>query len=281
MTAAAPPTRTARPQTVLEVLRTERLTPHLVRVHIGGPGLAAFSPNDSTDAYVKIVFPRPELGLEPPDDRAALRGKLAPDDLPVTRTYTVRRFDAAAGELAIDFVIHGDEGVAGPWAAAAQPGDRLVLSGPGGGYTPDPTADWHLFVGDESATPAVAAALEALLDDVSGVALLECDGPDDELDLVAPQGVEVRWLHRGDAGVANAAGPTTLLADAVAALEWRSGRVHVFAHGERESMKALRDELLNRRGIPRADLSLSGYWARGRTEDRFQAEKRKPVGQVL
>ncbi len=280
MTAAAPPARTARPQTVLEVVRTERLTPHLVRVHAGGPGLAAFSPNASTDAYVKILFARPELGLEPPYDLAALRSTLAPDDLPVTRTYTVRRFDAAAGELAIDVVVHGDEGVAGPWAAAAQPGDRLVFSGPGGGYTPDPTADWHLFVGDESATPAVAAALEVLPEGASGVALLECDGPDDELNLVAPQGVEVRWLHRDDTGTTDGTG-TTLLADAVAALEWRTGRVHVFAHGERESMKALRDELLNRRGIPRADLSLSGYWARGRTEDRFQAEKREPVGQVL
>ena len=55
----------------------------------------------------------------------------------------------------------------------------------------------------------------------------------------------------------------------------------MFAHGEREAMKAVRDELLVRRGVPRGDLSLSGYWAFGRTEDRFQAEKREPVGVVL
>ncbi|MEO9151721.1 MAG: siderophore-interacting protein [Lapillicoccus sp.] len=274
---AAPPARRARPQTVLEVVRTERLGPHLVRVVAGGPGFATFSPNDSTDAYVKILFAKPELGLLPPYDIAALRQTLAPDDLPVTRTYTVRRVDTAAGTVAIDFVVHGDEGVAGPWAAAAQPGDRLVFSGPGGGYAPDPTADWHLFLGDESATPAVAAALEALPREAVGVALLECYGSDDELDLVAPQGVEVRWLHRGDA----AAGTAAVLVDAVATLEWRPGRVQVFAHGEREAMKALRDELLTRRGLPRADLSLSGYWAAGRTEDRFQAEKREPIGVLL
>lgn len=273
----APPARKARPQTVLEVVRTERLTPHLVRVHAGGPGFAAFSPNDFTDAYVKIVFAKPELGLEPPYDVAALRETLAPDDLPVTRTYTVRHVDTVAGTVAIDFVVHGDEGVAGPWAAAAQPGDRLAFSGPGGGYAPDPAADWHLLLGDESATPAIAASLEALPAEATGVALIECDGPDDELDLVAPRGVEVRWLHRGDLTT----GSTTVLADAVAALGWREGRVQVFAHGERESMKALRGELVGRRGIPRADLSLSGYWARGRTEDRFQAEKREPIGQIL
>ena len=87
----------------------------------------------------------------------------------------------------------------------------------------------------------------------------------------------MRWLHRGDAGHQS----TRVLAEAVAGLDWLDGRVQVFAHGERESMKALRDELFGRRGLERAQVSLSGYWALGRTEDRFQAEKREPVGQIL
>ncbi|MFC6258048.1 SIP domain-containing protein, partial [Kocuria oceani] len=57
--------------------------------------------------------------------------------------------------------------------------------------------------------------------------------------------------------------------------------VQVFAHGEREAMKALRDELFGRRGLERDQVSLSGYWARGRTEDVFQAEKKLPVGMIL
>ncbi|WRL65744.1 siderophore-interacting protein [Blastococcus brunescens] len=54
----------------------------------------------------------------------------------MTRTYTVRAWDAETGELTIDFVHHGDEGLAGPWAAAAQPGDVIQLMGPGGAYAP-------------------------------------------------------------------------------------------------------------------------------------------------
>ena len=65
----------------------------------------------------------------------------------------------------------------------------------------------------------------------------------------------------------------------MAAGPWPEGRVQVFAHGERESMKAVR-ALLKERGVPRGDFSLSGYWALGRTEDRFQAEKREPIGQI-
>ncbi len=253
------PRRPARPQITLEVLSTHRLSPHLVRLVLGGDGFASFTSNGFTDRYVKISFAQP--GTE----------------RPATRTYTVREVNEAERWLAIDFVVHGDEGLAGPWAASAVRGDRVVLTGPGGGYAPDPTADWHLLVGDESALPAIAAALEALPEDAQGDAFVEVVGPDDEVPLTAPRGVELRWVHRGP----TADGTRSLLADAVAAAPWRSGRVHAFVHGERESVKALRDVVLDQRGVAREQLSISGYWARGRAEDRFQAEKREPIGQIL
>ncbi|WP_435737229.1 siderophore-interacting protein [Cellulosimicrobium sp. PMB13] len=268
--------RRARPQTVLDVLETTWIAPHMVRVVAGGPGFAAFQSNEYTDKYVKVLFAKPELGLEPPYDVPALRETLAPEDLPVTRTYTVRWVDDVTQRLAIDFVVHGDEGIAGPWAASARPGDRIVLSGPGGLYAPDPSADWHLLVGDDSAIPAISSALEALPRDAVGLAWLEVATEADVQAVDAPPGVDVTWLVRGDAP----AGTTTLLPDAVRAAPWRDGRAHVFAHGEREAMKALR-RLFAERGVPRQDLSLSGYWAYGRAEDRFQAEKREPIGQIF
>jgi NADPH-dependent ferric siderophore reductase len=272
-----PRPRAPRPQIILEVVRSSWVTPHLVRLTLGGPGFADFQPKDATDSYVKISFAKPELGLEPPYDLAALRETLAPADLPVTRTYTVRRVDQAAGTIDIDFVVHGDEGIAGPWAATAQPGDRVVLAGPGGAYRPDPTADWHLFAGDESAIPAIAAALEALPADAKGLAFLEIGGRDDLVDLDHPAGVQLIWVGRAARDESTAA----LLATAITGHPWPDGRVQVFAHGERESMKALREVFLTQRGLDRSQLSLSGYWAYGRTEDRFQAEKREPIGVVL
>jgi NADPH-dependent ferric siderophore reductase len=272
-----PRPRAPRPQIILEVVRSSWVTPHLVRLTLGGPGFADFQPKDATDSYVKISFAKPELDLEPPYDLAALRETLAPADLPVTRTYTVRRVDQAAGTIDIDFVVHGDEGIAGPWAAAAQPGDRVVLAGPGGAYRPDPTADWHLFAGDESAIPAIAAALEALPADAKGLAFLEIGGRDDLVDLDHPAGVQLIWVGRAARDESTAA----LLATAITGHPWPDGRVQVFAHGERESMKALREVFLTQRGLDRSQLSLSGYWAYGRTEDRFQAEKREPIGVVL
>jgi NADPH-dependent ferric siderophore reductase len=267
-------TRPARPQAVLTVLDQEWLSPHTVRITAGGPGFDALRINEFTDKYAKIIFVEPGLGLTPPYDLAALRASLPPDQQPVTRTYTLRRADVQRQQVAIDFVVHGDEGIAAPWAAHAVPGDVLAMSGAGGAYRPDPDRNWHLFAGDESALPAICSALEALPGDARGVAYLETCDPGEYLDAALPSGMEVIWLHRPQPG-----SQPRLLADALLAGPWLSGPVGVFAHGERESMKALRSALKARLGDG-DQVSLSGYWASGRTEEVFQAEKRQPIGQI-
>ncbi|WP_104168341.1 siderophore-interacting protein [Arthrobacter sp. SX1312] len=272
-----PSVKPPRPQAVLTVLETQWLSPHLVRVVVGGPGFRDLQDCDATDRYAKLLFTKPHLGLTPPYDLAALKHALPAGDRPVKRTYTVRWLDAAAERLAIDFVVHGDSGIAGPWAAQAAPGDPLVLMGPSGKWSPDPDADWHLFAGDDSALPAIAAGLEALHPAAVGHAYLEVDTAADVLALAAPAGVELHWLTRDG----REPGTTTLLADAVAAGPWPEGRVDAFVHGERGAMKALRDILFRDRGLTRAQVSLSGYWAYGREEDTFQAEKREPIGKIL
>ncbi|HEY5395629.1 MAG TPA: siderophore-interacting protein [Trebonia sp.] len=270
----ARPARPARPQAVLTVLGREQLSPHTVRITAGGPGFEALRMNEFTDKYAKILFVDPSLGLTPPYDLAALRESLPPEQHPVTRTYTLRRADPQRQELAIDFVVHGDEGIAAPWAAHAEPGDLLTMSGAGGAYLPDPASDWHLLAGDESALPAICSALEALSDDARGVAYLETSDPGEYLDAKLPGGMEVVWLHRPHPG-----SKPGLLADALLAGAWLPGRADVFAHGERESMKAIRAALKTRLGDG-DQVSLSGYWAAGRTEDAFQSEKRQPIGQI-
>lgn len=270
------PARPPRPQIVLEVLERIQLSPHLVRIVAGGPGIAQVDDNGCTDAYSKMLFAHPETALTPPYDLAALRAELPIELLPSVRTYSIRRFDLANGCIWVNFVVHGDTGIAGPWADQAEPGDLLVLMGIGGAYAPDPDADWHLLAGDDAAIPAIASALEAMPAHAQGVALIEVDGDADHLPLTAPEGIEIQWLHRDGAEP----GTTTLLADAVRTLAWRDGRVQVFAHGERGAMKSLRPYLTDERGLDRAQLSLSAYWAYGRIEDTFQAEKREPIGQI-
>ncbi|MBH0776481.1 siderophore-interacting protein [Nocardia bovistercoris] len=239
----------ARPRTTFIVQRTEWLTPHLIRVHLGGPGFEAFRASEFTDSYVKFIFDH--------------------DGIEVLRTYTVRSVDREAGEIAADFVYHGAEGIAGPWAAEVKPGASIDCYGPGGAYSPRADADWHLLAGDEAALPAISAALAAMGGEAKGQAFVEVAGPDDELPIDKPDGVEFTWLHRG------ARGPGELLAETVRAAPWSDGQVQVFIHGEAHAvMHDLRRYIRREREVSAEWAnSISGYWRRGRTEEGFREWK--------
>ena len=110
----------------------------------------------------------------------------------------MRDWDAADQQLTLDFVVHGDVGLAGRWATHAQPGDRLQFRGPAGDYWPDPDADWYLLVGDESALPAIAATAEAVPAGKPVVAVVEVEDSDGEIALTSPGDLETVWLHRAE-----------------------------------------------------------------------------------
>ncbi|HTI77636.1 MAG TPA: siderophore-interacting protein [Mycobacterium sp.] len=272
-----------RPLNTFEVVRTEQLTPHLIRVVLGGQGFDTFVPkNEFTDAYVKIAFVPGGV------DVAALPQPLTMDSFnelpaeqrPTVRTYTVRRVDPERREISIDFVVHGEHGVAGPWAASAAPGQPAYLTSPNGAYAPDPAADWHLFAGDEAAVPAISAALESLPDNAIGHVFIEVAGPDDEIQLSAPEGVVVRWIYRGgraDLMPEDAAGDHAPLIAAVKEAAWLPGQVQVFIHGEAQTvMHNLRPYIRKERGVDaKWAASISGYWRRGRTEETFRQWKRE------
>ncbi len=269
-----PEPRPRRAAHAVEVLRTERLSDSLVRVVVGGPGLADFEPSPCADSYVKVVFVHPAVPRPLPRtaegrvDLDTLRDSLPPELAPRMRSYTVRGYDAETRELTLDFVVHGDTGIAGPWASAARPGDELLFLGPGGGYQPAPTVRRHLLAGDLSALPAVAVALERLAADAVGDVVLEVHGPDDEVPLAAPPAVEVRWVHQGDER------PGARLVDAVRALPWPDDDVHAFVHGEAGAVKQLRHHLRVERGLSLDQLSISGYWRLGVDDEGWRAGKR-------
>ena len=250
-----------------EVRSTQRLTPSMVRVVLGGGDLDEFVPTPYSDQYIFAQFFPGGTPYTAPFDPVDFEA-LDSDRRPRGRHYTVRAWDDDKGELILDFVAHGDHGYAGPWAQRAQPGDCLQFIGPSGAYAPDPDAAWHLMAGDESAVPAIGASLDALKPKARAVVLVVVDGPDDELALTTPGDANITWLHRR-----GAEDPATLLPDAVANLDFASGPVDVFVHGEAGEVRAVRKHLLSERGIDKKKASISPYWRRTMTDEEWRTIK--------
>jgi NADPH-dependent ferric siderophore reductase len=248
----------------------------MIRVVLDGPDLVGLPLGDYTDAYVKLAFPPDGAPYATADEFSELREGLDPRHRPTLRTYTVRAYDKTTAELTLDFVYHGEEGLAGPWAAAARPGDQVILLGPGGGYAPDPAADWHLLVGDESALPAIAAALERIRDGVPVHAFVEVASAAEEQPLMPPADLHLTWVHRDTVGGARG----DALVDAVRRADLPAGQVHAFLHGEAAFVKQLRHHLRFERGVAKDALSVSGYWRLGRDDEGWRAEKARWKAEV-
>jgi NADPH-dependent ferric siderophore reductase len=253
---------------------TRWLTPGMVRVEFGGEGLAEFTDTPFTDAYVNALFLPPASPVSVPFDEHDLR-QGPPEHRPRGRRYTVRAWDQSVRRLTIDFVAHGDVGLAGPWAQRARPGDRLQMVGPTGGYAPDPDADWYLYAGDESALPAIGASLERLPIGRPVIAVLLVDDADHELALDCPGELTVTWIHRR-----TNPSDVDVLPRAVADSTFPDGRVDVFVHGEAAETRAIRRHLITERGIDTATASISPYWRRGHDDEAWRRIKAQWIAET-
>lgn len=264
----------------LEVLRTARIGPGMVRVTFGGPDLKAFV-SDGRDQRLKLFFPHagqdaPVVPVEAGEEWFGAWMALDADVRAIMRTYTVR--DARTGgdepdEVDIDFAMHGDTGPASRWAANARPGDRLVTIGPaapdngGADFAPQDGAQWVLVAADETALPAVEGILRWLPADLPAQVWItvEHDGDKRELPCAAP--AEVRWIVREGTGAT-----ATAVADAITAAELPEGTPYAWIGGEAGMVRAVRRNLVRDRGFDRKTVTFTGYWRRGATDDDLLAE---------
>ncbi|QIB33126.1 siderophore-interacting protein [Ancylobacter pratisalsi] len=91
------------------------------------------------------------------------------------RVYTIRRIDAAGGEITVDFALHDRPG---PGANGAKP------------------AEFYVLAGDEADLPGITRLLKHLSEDACCVAFIEIDSPVEQLPLIRPPGVELCWQRR-------------------------------------------------------------------------------------
>ncbi len=243
------------------VVRRGLITPHMVRVTFAGGDLERFE-FQGFDQWFRLAIPAHEDDrLDNLPDRFGIGGYLRYQLLPkgtrpVIRNYTARAYRDDPMELEVDFVVHGTDGVAAPWAASAQPGTEIAFIDQGCGWKPVPS-DWVLLAADESGLPAVAGILRDLPRDTVGHAFIKLFDARDRQELQSPAGVAVHWLER-DPGTS----PGTAILPAVRALDFPEGAVYAFAVGESAVATGVRRYLVTDRGVPKANVTFCGYWKR-------------------
>ncbi|MCS3468612.1 NADPH-dependent ferric siderophore reductase [Pseudomonas sp. JUb42] len=225
------------------------VTPHMQRITVDGSGLTSLRANLPAQ-WLKVFIP-------------ATDGSLSGG-----RAYTVRHFDPRTGALAIDFVLHGDNGPLSAWAARAQEGDRLEISEahPRSGFIIDPTVRHYLLFGDETALPAIGAILEALPDDITAQVFVEvCDVTAEQVMKSSAQ-ISLRWLHRQGAD----SGLSLLLQAAAEAVHRPDPATAIWVAAESAQVIAIR-RLLREREIDKGSVHASGYWKRGEADHKDES----------
>ncbi len=218
---------------VLQVRRVQSLGPGFAAITFGGDALAGFV-SLSFDDHVKLFF----------DDGSAE---------PPRRDYTPRRYDPVAGELTIEFALHGP-GPAADWARQAQPGQSLTIGGPRGSMIVPTDYDWHLLAADASALPALHRRLEELPASTRAIAVVQLDDAADRRDLQSAAALELHWAGPG---------PDALLR-ALQALPLPAGEGYVWCAGEADEMARVRELMLARH--PREAMRVAAYWKRGASD---------------
>ncbi|MGW0289426.1 siderophore-interacting protein [Streptomyces tuirus] len=270
----------------LQVVRTRRLGPSLVRVTFGGPDLHAFH-SDGHDQSLSLFLPHPgqpepvvplELG-----DGWWQGWRELPDDVrAVMRSYTLRALRRDPDEIDIDFALHGIEpgatvqaGPASRWAARAAAGDRVLLLGPAVAdnrairFRPPEDTDLVVVWGDETAVPAASAIVEALPAGTRARVWLEVPHAGDIQDLATEADAEITWLVRDEKSTEG----SPMVLDALRAAHLPAAeRPYVWIAGESGCVKELRRHFVRERGIDRRRVTFVGYWRRGVSEEQLRAE---------
>jgi len=251
---------------VVQVARTERVSPHVIRVTLAGDDLGKLT-HHGYDHWFRLFLPREggETSFDLPENLGMIGYlkylRMPSETRPVLRNYTVREFRPKALELDVDFVVHGDEGPASRWAQRTGQGDTVALLDQGAGFDLLPDADFHLLASDETGMPGVLGILRDLPRDARGLALVEVPDIADAQEVDAPAGVELRWLvrqpgeHPGSVALAALRGvapesPATLSAYLV-------GEHTLPTEGRRHLVAA---------GVPKPRISFVGFWRFGKAQ---------------
>lgn len=244
-----------------EVIDVRRLTPNMMRIRFGGDDLRRFTSSGFGDERICVFFPLPGQRHTPEPVFVDARLDLSDSaGRPQSRSYTVRRWDADAAELEIDFVVH-DGGVAAAWATNARIGDEVGLSASDGWYAPPEGTQWQLLLADMTALPALGRIVEELPAGARAHVIVELIAPDDAQTFDTAGDVTYEWIH----GTGHGHAPSALL-DTLKAYAFPDSPGYIWLAAEATISREVRKHVRRELGWPIDRFEIIGYW-RARKEE--------------
>jgi NADPH-dependent ferric siderophore reductase len=226
------------------VSHIEPVAARMRRIRLAGPALAGLKsvPGQQVRVLVSDLFSFETV-------RHAFRDAL--------RTYSVWDHDPGNATLDLCVLEHGD-GPGARWSKSLAVGDEVALRHPEGNLVLHP-ADYHVFIGEETAAVAFGAILRTVPTGAGVFGAIEVDGPGDQLAL--PRGDELAWHHRAGGSAENSAG---LLA-AARALNLPETPGFLYLAGEAKTCAAVRRHFLDDRGWPaKTSMAVKPFWTPGK-----------------
>lgn len=273
MNAPQPEKRKKTQPVQMRVHSSERLTSNMQRLLLVSSDGQPFPP-DTVSGYIKLMFHMNGQPVEQPHDL----------DMPnqLMRTYTIRDVDNEQNGITVDFVLHGNaagsdsSGPASSWAASAQPGDCIMVGGPGPAKWLQPPFDWVLMASDLTGLPALACNLERLADEAVGYAVIQVPHMEDIQPLRKPANMELIWViddEHPSADEAARQAPLSKFLQQLQSLAWLPGEPSVWAACEFHKMRELR-KYVREQEARRSHTYISSYWKVGRSEDQHKLDKK-------
>ena len=239
------------------VLRTEQISKNMRRITFQSTFASQFDEH-CAGGHIKLIVPRVDEKKPPHFESSDARARM--------RTYTIRAVRPSAKEFDVDFVMHGDHGVTGPWAAGARLGDCVAVSRPGSPKLITEQADWFLVVADMAAIPAAAAGLETLDNSALGDVYFEILSGYDRQEIRVPPGVKLHWIIKSEPQLRS-----DELIERVRGTHWYDGNPSVFVAGEFSTVAALRPYFRDERKTSKELTYISSYWKVGLIEPEHKS----------
>ena len=253
---------------VFTVKHKRYLTPHYIRVTLAATDQQLEPLRGITvGGHNKLFIPPKGVNvIEFPDRDNPI---LTPNALNV-RTYTTRQINFEQHEIGIDFVVHGDNGLASAWAMGTEPGDVLGVVMKVSSQPIVPQTDRYVLIGDATALPVIGAILESLSTTAQATVILEVRGKEDELVVPSPANVQLQWVHNAQPEAESPLADVALSVLSVRAVS----KPFVFIAAEQRTVRTLRSYLKYELGLVAGQYSATAYWTAGESEEQSVSKRR-------